>query len=93
MESQTVTIQIALRTAALLQAKADAEGVTLDELLLLTFEAPNGAKEAEALLDENYIAQCAAEADPAITLAEVREALSKIPGSMSDEVTRERDER
>jgi len=93
MESQTVTIQIALQTAALLQAKADAEGVSLDELLLLTFEAPNGVKEAEALLDESYIAQCATEADPAITLAEVREALSKISGSMSDEVTRERDER
>jgi hypothetical protein len=93
MESQTVTIQIAPQTAAMLQAKATAEGVSLDELLLLTFEAPNGAKEGESLLDETYIAECAAEADPSITLAEVREALSKISGSMSDEVARERDER
>jgi hypothetical protein len=94
MTGQTVTIQIAQQTAAMLQARADAQGVSLDELLRLLFEAPNGKQEnTDALLDWEYIAECAAEADPSVTLEEVRAVLSKIPGSMVEDFRRERDER
>jgi len=94
MTGQTVTIQITQQTAAMLQARADAQGVSLDELLRLLFEAPNGRQEnLDALLDWEYIAECAAEADPSITLEEVRQGLSKIEGSMVEDFRRERDER
>jgi len=94
MTEQTVTIQIAQQTAVMLQARADAQGVSLDELLRLLFEAPNGKQEStDALLDWDYIAECAAEADPSITLEEVRKGLSKIEGSMVEDFRQERDER
>ena len=51
------------------------------------------ASKTDALLDLDYIAECSLLADPAITLTEVREALSKIPGSMTGDFYRERDER
>lgn len=51
MEPQTVTIEVAPQTAAILQAKADAKGVSLDELLLSTFEAPNGKQEERAFYE------------------------------------------
>ncbi|MCI0388184.1 MAG: hypothetical protein MOB07_05375 [Acidobacteria bacterium] len=94
MNTQTVTIEVAPQTAAMLQAKAEAQGVSLDELLRLVFEAPNEKEESlDSLLDWEYIAECTAEADPSITLEEVREALSKIPCSMTEDFRRERDER
>lgn len=51
----------------------------------------NGA--VEELLDWEYIRDCASAADPSVTLAEVQQALSKIPGSMTDDFSAERDER
>ena len=45
MNAQTVTIQIAPQTAALLEARAAAQGVSLDDLLRAVFEQSNGAKE------------------------------------------------
>jgi len=45
MNTQTVTIEVAPQTAALLQAKAEGQGMTLDELLRSTIEAPTGATE------------------------------------------------
>lgn len=97
MGNQMVTIEVAPQTAAMLQAKAEAQGVSLDELLRLVFEAPEAPEENEenldSLLDREYIAECAADADHSITLEEVREAMSKIPGSMTDDFRRERDER
>lgn len=53
---------------------------------------PNGVS-VESLLDWDYITECAAEANPSVTLEEVRQALSKIPGSMTDDFRAERDER
>lgn len=94
MSSQTVTIEITPQTAAMLRAKAEAQGVSVDELLCLIFEAPNGKQEnIDSLLDWEYLAECAADADPSITLIEVREALSKIPVSMTKDFYEERDER
>jgi hypothetical protein len=45
MEPQTVTIEVTPQTAAMLQAKATAKGVSLDELLLSVLEAQNGIAE------------------------------------------------
>ena len=45
------------------------------------------------LLDSDFLANCAKEADPSITLESVRQALSKIPGSMTDDFIAEREER
>lgn len=53
---------------------------------------PNGVS-VESLLDLDYITECAEEADPFVTLEEVRQALSKIPGSMTEDFRAERDER
>ena len=94
MKTQTATIEVAPRTAAILQAKAEAQGMSVDELLRLVLEAPNEAEGSlDSLLDWEYIAECAAEADPSITLEEVRQALSKIPGSLTEDFREERDER
>jgi hypothetical protein len=44
------------------------------------------------ILDDEYMDACAAEGDSAVTLESVREALSKIPGSMTADFSAERDE-
>lgn len=46
-----------------------------------------------ALLDVEYVADCSKEADPTVTLESVRQILTKIPSSISDNVTIERNER
>jgi predicted DNA-binding antitoxin AbrB/MazE fold protein len=43
--------------------------------------------------EEDYVPAIAVDADPAITLHQVQQALAKIPGSLVDDFTRERDER
>ena len=93
MSGNMTTIQVDLETAEILralQAKAKAEGVTLDTLLRPLTE--NGSGD-QAFLDLEYMNACRAEADPTVTLAAVREALSKIPGSMTPDFIAERDER
>lgn len=53
----------------------------------------NGAKESlEYWLDWDCIRDAEAEADPTVTLEDVRQALSKIPGSMAEAVIAEREE-
>ena len=47
----------------------------------------------EYWLDWDCIREMAAEADPNVTLESVRRALAKIPGSMSEAIILERDER
>ena len=57
-------------------------------------QANNGAKaNLEDWLDWDCINEAAAEADPSVTLEDVRKALSKIPGSMADAIIAEREER
>ena len=93
MSAEMTTIQVDRDTAEILRAlkvKAEAQGVTLDTLLRPLTE--NGSAD-EALLDLEYMNACLAEADPTVTLDAVREALSKIPGSMTPDFVAERDER
>lgn len=54
---------------------------------------PREDEAVDDLLDHEYMTACAADADPSTTLEAVREALSKIPGSMTADFIAERDER
>ncbi len=47
----------------------------------------------EPWLDAECLAACAGEADDAVSLEEVRAALAKIPGSLTEDFIAERDER
>jgi predicted DNA-binding antitoxin AbrB/MazE fold protein len=47
----------------------------------------------EPWLDAECLAACAGEADEAVSLDEVRAALAKIPGSLTDDFIAEREER
>ena len=56
------------------------------------FEAPIGLSEDE-WLDTDCLLACAGRADDSISLESVREALSKIPGSLTVDFISEREER
>jgi len=60
------------------------------ERVLLTVESQGAAE--EALVDEEFLAYCATQADDAVSLEAVRQALAKIPGSLTDDIRAERDE-
>ena len=47
----------------------------------------------EPVLDEEFIESCAPEDGKEVTIEEVRQALSSIPGSLSDDIRAERDRR
>jgi hypothetical protein len=47
----------------------------------------------DGLVDSEFLADCQALADDAVTLEQVRAALAKIPGSMADQIIRDRDDR
>lgn len=78
-----------------LKEKASKSGATPEEYALrLIVEGLSLQEHAiNELLDLDYMAACGAEADPTVTLASVRQALSKIPGSMTADFIAERDER
>ena len=57
----------------------------------LTIE--NGAAAEGSLLDEGFVAYCASQADDSVSLETVRQAFAKIPGSLTDDIRAERDER
>ena len=54
----------------------------------ITDEAP-----VEPWLDTECLAACAAEADDSVSLGEVRAALAKIPGSLTEDFIAEREDR
>lgn len=47
----------------------------------------------EPWLDSEYLAACAQETDDAVSLEEVRAALAKIPGSLTEDFIAEREDR
>jgi predicted DNA-binding antitoxin AbrB/MazE fold protein len=61
----------------------------MQRVILRIDERPN---DAEELKDKDFLEYCQAEGDPSITLDEVRQALSVIPGSMTEACSAERDE-
>ncbi len=50
-------------------------------------------EDAKPELDEEFIASCAPENGREVSIEEVRQALSGIPGSLSDDIRAERDRR
>jgi predicted DNA-binding antitoxin AbrB/MazE fold protein len=54
----------------------------------ITDEAP-----AESWLDNEYLEGCAQEPDEGVSLEEVRAALAKIPGSLTEDFIAEREDR
>jgi predicted DNA-binding antitoxin AbrB/MazE fold protein len=55
--------------------------------VILTDETPS-----EPWLDTEYLADCAAETEDGVSLEEVRTALAKIPGSLTEDFIAERDD-
>lgn len=90
----TLTIQVPEQVEVLLRAAAAAEGKPLEEYaanLLRSMAVPRAA--VADWLDADYHAECEADTSPEYSLEAVREALSKIPGSMTADFISERDER
>jgi predicted DNA-binding antitoxin AbrB/MazE fold protein len=58
-------------------------------VLLHIEDAPGPAAELE---DPEFLAYCHLEGDPTVTLDAVRQALAKIPGTLTQACTEERDE-
>jgi hypothetical protein len=94
--SMTITLPAELETkvqkAALQKGQVPAEYIL--EAIENAVQPKNGTLPSlDDLLDWEYMQDCQAEADPTVTLEAVRKALAKIPGSMSDDFSAERDER
>ena len=69
------------------------EPLSLDEHQRVTITIAEESGEGEDLFDPAFTQWCAEQSRDAPSLAEVRQALSKIQGSMADVVIAERDER
>ena len=90
-----VTVNLAPETVKRLKERAAQTGQSLEAYLetLAGSEATNSTCLAEdEILDTEYLAECAKEADPSITIESVHQALAKIPGSMTPDFIGERDE-
>jgi predicted DNA-binding antitoxin AbrB/MazE fold protein len=70
-----------------------AEPVPYKEHEQVTITIRNGEEKFEDWEDTEVVSQYVSEADESITLEQVREALARIPGNISDDIRRERDER
>jgi predicted DNA-binding antitoxin AbrB/MazE fold protein len=62
-----------------------------NERVFLTVETVADAE--EDLFDREFQAYCDTQADDSVSLEVVRQALAKIPGSLTDEIRAERDKR
>jgi predicted DNA-binding antitoxin AbrB/MazE fold protein len=69
------------------------EPLLLKEHQLVTVTVIDGQAAGEDLLDTEFIRSCVMQADDSPTLEQVHSVLSKIPGSMAEEIIRERDDR
>jgi len=68
------------------------EPLDLREKQIVNLTISDGAPQ-EPWLDAECLAACAGEADDTVSLDEVRAALAKIPGSLTEDFIAERDER
>jgi predicted DNA-binding antitoxin AbrB/MazE fold protein len=59
--------------------------------VILTVESAAAAE--ENLLDDEFLAYCETQADDSVSLETVRQAMSKIPGSLAHDIRAERDKR
>ncbi len=63
-----------------------------NQKVTLTISNGSHAAEDEDWLDQEFMAYIESQADDSVTLEAVREALSTIPGSLSDDIRAERDD-
>ena len=95
----SLTIQLPEKIEQLLQMQAKAEGLTADRLAVKYLEeriAPPVAKKSaipHEWIDHEYHAHCELEAGDVDRIEEIRMILSKIPGNMSDDIIKDREER
>jgi len=68
------------------------EPLDLREQQLITITISDEAP-TEPWLDAEYLAGCAQEADEGVSLEDVRAALAKIPGSLTEDFIAEREDR
>jgi predicted DNA-binding antitoxin AbrB/MazE fold protein len=61
------------------------------ERVVLTVQSAEVAE--DDLIDHEFLGYCETQADDAVSLETVRQALAKIPGSLVDDIRAERDER
>jgi hypothetical protein len=69
------------------------EPIALQEREIVNLTVSNGPGLPDDLLDTEFLRDYQDLADDTVTIEEVRAALSKIPGSMADEVIKERNDR
>ncbi len=68
-------------------------GLIENAQVTLTIAGESSTSDELAWIDVEFHAACAVEADPTISLEEVRAVLAKIPGSMTADFIAERDDR
>jgi hypothetical protein len=68
------------------------EPVTCREQERVVLTVEDAATAADSLIDHEFLAYCETQADDSVSLEEVRQALAKIPGSLTDDIRAERDE-
>ena len=69
------------------------EALPFREHELLTVTVSDSAGMPEELVDSEFLADCEALADDDVSLEQVRAALAKIPGSLAEQVIRDRADR
>ncbi len=69
------------------------EALPFREKELVTVTVSDGTSVPEELVDSEFLADCQGMADDSVTLEQVRAALSRIPGSMAEQIIRDRDDR
>ena len=69
------------------------EALPFREQELVNVTVSDGATIPDELVDSEFLADCQALADDSVTLDQVRAALAKIPGSMAEQIIRDRDDR
>ena len=73
------------------EAKKPVEEVALGLIVQGLYPQPSTGD--ESFLDIEFMDACKREADPSVTLEDVRRILAKIPGSLADAINEEREER
>jgi predicted DNA-binding antitoxin AbrB/MazE fold protein len=69
------------------------EALPFREKELVTLTVSDSAGVPDELLDTEFLQDCQTLADETVTLEQVRAALAKIPGSMAEQIIRDRDDR
>jgi predicted DNA-binding antitoxin AbrB/MazE fold protein len=69
------------------------EALPFQEKELVNVTVTNGAGVPDDLVDSEFLVDCQSLADDSVTLEQVRAALSKISGSMAEQIIHDRDDR